>query len=76
MAEIAALGQAAHVEDATSVGRESRAPAPPTIVGASQSACTHQLCSTVCFSGAGVALVVDVADIVLLSNSNSLCESH
>jgi hypothetical protein len=36
----------------------------------------HQLCSTVCFSGAGVALVVDVADIVLLSNSNSLCESH
>ena len=46
MPEIAALGLAAEIQDRATVGEEKRAPSPPTTVGASHSACTHQLCST------------------------------
>src|SRR5215472_9166169 len=56
---------------------KSRAPSPPTMVGAFHSLCTHQLWSTVSRSGRGRGALVECCAsrvIVLLSNSNSHSE--
>ena len=49
MPEVHAFGQAAHIEEAVSRLIPECAPCPPTMVGASHSACTHQLCNTLDF---------------------------